>query len=928
MIVVKNLTKVYKTKGADVVALDNVSFTLPKTGMVFIVGKSGSGKSTLLNMISGLDKFTSGSIKAGGNSLSRMSKKMKERYLSSYIGYVFQDYRLIEDFNVKQNIELASDISASGEDYEKYLDLVGLDDHEKRLPKELSGGQKQRVAIARALAKKPKVILADEPTGNLDQQTTKEILDLLKKASKDTLVLVVSHNLRDADVYADRIIELADGRIVKDESRVPGYENKFSFKNGIIRLPHHRDLTKVEIGELLRRSHQVVGIVQGEGGFNKTVEPVDDGENIKLKNKKLSLKNVTKIFSVFFKRKFLSKLTTVALTAVILSVFYVIQALTLYDTSNALINTLVNSDSYGAIIQANVGSASADKYVARMPEEKIAKLLAAYEGEGYRLYSEYMYTTPFYGGESLVTSKTNSIGFYSKITVGTLNTTEAYAAKMLGFDSLEYLAQLPDAEKRDYGVYITDYVADSIIENHRQYNEKLNASGSAGAAATPTVPAYESYEDLLGERIVADTKTAIGKQNVEVGGKVVPRDVYAEYKTYINGIINTNYEEEHKEIKNVLLNLDTDSDLTAIATDMRYIGFVADAEERYNLCYSFCDMEKYAEVLNDYITDGGILKFSGFCINENNAYSATISPTVVLVDSVDYSYKGEDGKTVTETMSLGYGEVVMGYTLYNNICAKEKGFVSVKASDLSKKEFIDSFEPKDFTFTHYESNAVKTPINQTPFTVKGVTSRSQVIYMNEETFRDFIKLNTYTYSVYLDDPENARPVMDLVEEMKLSIFSGKVGNVHFIQRCISIFENFFGVTMIIILVACVFFLINFGIKSIRSNIYEIGVIKAMGGIKKDISKIFISQSLLIGVGILIATYFGMQIGAAVANEVFLTALSAVVNSEFYGIVAIDFYPAVALFDIAIALAIVVISAIISNKSIDRLNLISILKAKE
>jgi ABC-type lipoprotein release transport system permease subunit len=191
-----------------------------------------------------------------------------------------------------------------------------------------------------------------------------------------------------------------------------------------------------------------------------------------------------------------------------------------------------------------------------------------------------------------------------------------------------------------------------------------------------------------------------------------------------------------------------------------------------------------------------------------------------------------------------------------------------------------------------------------------------------------MKLNTYTYSVYLDNPEAARAVMPLVEEMNLSVFSGKIGNVHFIQRCIGIFEDFFGVTMGIILIACAIFLINFGIKSIRSSIYEIGVIKAMGGIKRDISMIFISQSLLIGVGILFGTYIGMQVAAFTANAVFLKSLELVVNSNFYGIEAIDFYPLVALIDIFVALVVVVISAIISNKTIDKLNLISILKAKE
>ena len=189
-------------------------------------------------------------------------------------------------------------------------------------------------------------------------------------------------------------------------------------------------------------------------------------------------------------------------------------------------------------------------------------------------------------------------------------------------------------------------------------------------------------------------------------------------------------------------------------------------------------------------------------------------------------------------------------------------------------------------------------------------------------------MDIFTYSVYLDDPSLAYDVIDVIESEKLQFYSAKIGNVHYIKRCVEVFDNFLVITMALILVACAFFLISFGIKSIRSNIYEIGVIKAMGGIRSDISKIFISQSLVIGLGILVLTFFGMQITSYVANEVFMAALEAVLGSTAYGIKAIDFYPSVALLDICIALIVVFISAITSTKSIDRLNLISILKAKE
>ena len=216
MIIIKELTKIYKSKYASPCrALDNVSFTLPDKGMIFILGKSGSGKSTLLNLLGGLDSITSGDVIANGNSLVNFTEKEYAEYRNSYVGFVFQDYCLIESFTVKKNVLLSLDIQGKEgesklEEVANKLDIIDL---LERFPKELSGGQRQRVAIARAIIKKPELILADEPTGNLDSLSAKQVLETLKTISQEKLVLVVSHNPDDAEKYGDRIIEIADGKI-------------------------------------------------------------------------------------------------------------------------------------------------------------------------------------------------------------------------------------------------------------------------------------------------------------------------------------------------------------------------------------------------------------------------------------------------------------------------------------------------------------------------------------------------------------------------------------------------------------------------------------------------------------------------------------------------------------------------------------------
>ena len=218
MLVVRNVFKTYHSKkGTDCQALKNISFSLGDSGLYFVLGKSGCGKSTLLNLLGGLDKVNSGEISYNGKDFSAFSQKDFEEYRNDTVGFVFQDYNLIDNFNVYENVDIAL-ILQSATDKDKLisqaLKQVGLEGYEKRKISELSGGQKQRVAIARAIVKNSSIILADEPTGNLDSDTGKDILDLLKNLSADKLVIVVTHDKENAELYGDGIISLKDGEIV------------------------------------------------------------------------------------------------------------------------------------------------------------------------------------------------------------------------------------------------------------------------------------------------------------------------------------------------------------------------------------------------------------------------------------------------------------------------------------------------------------------------------------------------------------------------------------------------------------------------------------------------------------------------------------------------------------------------------------------
>lgn len=220
MITIKNISKSYKPKKGKIVdALKEVSLELESKGLVFLVGKSGSGKSTLMNLIGGLDHVDSGSIQAYNHEVTTFKQSEYDSYRNTHIGFIFQEFNLIETYTVYKNIALAVELqgkSPSREEIASLLKELELGDEIDRMPYELSGGQKQRVSIARALVKKPKILLADEPTGSLDSETGKQIFTILKRLSKDQLVIVVSHDKEYAKTYGDRIIELSDGRVIND----------------------------------------------------------------------------------------------------------------------------------------------------------------------------------------------------------------------------------------------------------------------------------------------------------------------------------------------------------------------------------------------------------------------------------------------------------------------------------------------------------------------------------------------------------------------------------------------------------------------------------------------------------------------------------------------------------------------------------------
>lgn len=220
LIEVKNVSKEYQTGNQIVKAANNLNFTINKGELVVILGPSGSGKSTLLNLLGGLDKATHGEIIIDGENITSFSDKKLTRYRAREIGFIFQFYNLIPNLTACENIEILNDIVDENIDGKEVLSQVGLSQHIDKFPPELSGGEQQRVSIARAIAKKPKMLLCDEPTGALDSHTGKIIIELLIDLceSENTTVIIVTHNSEFAKV-ANKVIHIKNGQVENIETQ-------------------------------------------------------------------------------------------------------------------------------------------------------------------------------------------------------------------------------------------------------------------------------------------------------------------------------------------------------------------------------------------------------------------------------------------------------------------------------------------------------------------------------------------------------------------------------------------------------------------------------------------------------------------------------------------------------------------------------------
>ena len=889
MIKVVDLCKEYKSnEHVTCSALKNINFTLPEKGMVFICGKSGSGKSTLLNILGGLDNLTSGDVIVDGISMSKFKSADFDNYRNNDIGFIFQDFCLMDTFTIYENIKFSLDLQQKEDEQLilntlKMVDLEGLGN---RYPKELSGGQKQRVAIARALIKNPKMILADEPTGNLDSVTSKVVLEKLKEISKNNLVLIISHNYDDAQTYADRIIELSDGQIVSDTERIENSEFKLIDKN-TVNIPLHKSLTQKELVLINKKIKDgKTKIKQADSEFAQTVQPAYNPTFKKPKKAKgLKAKGSVELTKKLTKGYRITLCVTAFLTALLIIILGFSQIFTMFDGSN-LMNEAVNSQSNSTFV-LHKGYDNGEKYKTIL-SNVLSKIedndIKTFEENGYsgNVYKLYNHSLPIKSAWETnleysyhISDEKNLTSLYAIWGYGVLVCDEDYLARIYGTDGeLEYLATA--TTKKPGGIVIPDYFADALLHY---------------APATLT----NDYQ------------------------KIVNRTTMWNNTYTVNAIFNTNYKERYKDI--------IDGYTTALQ-----IETLADRKPALKELTKTDLYETFVNEVCNFLAVGFYLEDDNYLETvTENYYNAQLRTRLTGGEIFDETGKllVENSKTyfvpmygnTTNTVEVTGDDVFVGANTYNSLFGTNVTY--------AKQE---NFVPRTITIRNYAANRKDTdlPIYTLTLNIVGLTTANDFGYVcSDETYAKIKSFALFPYALYFENGQSVANMKTTISKLNYYSENQYFKALYAIMNIVDIFGDFFMLIAIALSVACALMLINFGRRAVRRRMHEIGIIRALGGRTKHISGSFILQVFYAGLITCTLSILGMMFLDGIINSILLEGLMTFLGTDKLShLVIIQFNPFITLIDITTVLVITLIAAMVPILSIHRIKPIKIIKSKE
>ena len=793
MIDVKGLERVFVSGKHVTKALKGVDLKLPNTGLVFIIGKSGSGKSTLLNLIAGLDKPTAGQILFNGKDVCKFNEKQLDEYHYSNIGFIFQNYCLIDEMSVEANIAMGLKEKPKHikHQIQQVLDDVALSGIAKKRVKHLSGGQKQRIAIARALIKDPPVLLCDEPTGNLDRQSSEDVLKILKRRSRTSLVLVVSHNLPEAYRFADRIITLSKGFIVEDLSFRP----ESHVDNETLYLSNPDEMTPEQIeGVNKALAEGRIKRIQPRKELFQPSSPCPDehGEEKKLKGH--FFMPIPTMMKTINHSKWRMALFPI-LTGILLSLFSCLFSLYRFDASEYASTAYRQSEKTDFIMQRGALTENGKTTVNRLlpiQDEEWQVLNDDYEGKYYPIY-KFPIALPFSDSDRLAGDGTVNAAYMSSVWVnqsqGLMIVDNDFLMSHLKVDQIEYVAL---AEKTcPTGIYVTDYFADAILVQKSS---------------------YKSYNDFVGKY------AQIGRLR---NGTV-----------YVNGIIKTDYK---NKISGLLDEFGKGEENSAILqsqyeSELEYLS--------YALNFVYTQNKDFMEDLKSDTNTMPLL----FLPHGSFSSSATGWKATTTSYQTGYSSLLKKGEVLlTENAAAQIFKVGDHNELANLIHkGNDEGGFSFSLGTVSQKNSTEiDYAPflqgcKIRLYSDYDDETLAR---------YSITSAAISIRMSKEDYLEFRYRELFPYAIAFDSPDQFDYVSSLLSPYHYAAKSVLYDVMSQVASGISIFSQAFRILSLISILGSAVLLVLFSISLIQSQKYNIGVWKALGYRGRDLSCYFTLETL-------------------------------------------------------------------------------------
>lgn len=902
MLETRNLSKKYKPKkGVAVEALKEVSLKFPEKGMVFLLGKSGSGKSTLLNLLGGLDKYDGGEIIINGVSSKDFKQKHFDSYRNTYLGFIFQEYNILEEFSVGANIAMAIELQgrkASDEEINKILDEVDLTGYGNRKPNELSGGQKQRVAIARALVKNPKIIMADEPTGALDSATGRQVLDTLRKLSKDKLVIVVSHDREFAYKYADRIIELADGEVIND---VEYDKNEcqdveafgISFEDNHILVAKGYHLTEDDrrhINEYLEKLNADVASIgvstAGSSGrsFKKTDESkikVAKDKAFNLIKSKLPLKSTVKIGANGLKYKKIRLCITILLSCVAFGLFGLADTFGAYNHIKTCAKSLQDSDiSYASVHKArkvkydNHDNYYYDSWGMKINDEDLKDIESETGVKMKGVYVPFEASLNFVGNTNYDTSELTGFDIYPTYFTGFANVSEA-ELKDMNYKLL--CGKMPDGSKNEIGVSTT--LCQTFLDygycDGTYTNDKKN------------VTYINEYSDMIGRVLTLEEK-----------------------KYTITCVFDTNFDfDRYRDLSEEPENLSTAQELLryALFNELNYaqgysleqVAIVGDGfiekkllnEPEVSPVTSWITLQgehgnNFVYLSPSYVCELDNVKPEDITWIGDKKTSLDEKDIIVTAQMLQYNFYTDDGtmmqlEDIIEQVKamngkFGYydesGNRIMGYSVVGVLNEAVTGDIFV-----CSKAFAESL-------SNVESGIYEFAVGSMPA---------------EET--DIRNLVAYCY----DEEPSVRYEMKNAVTYELDMVNYTLEDLSKVFLYIGLGFAVFAALM----------LANFISTSISYKKQEIGILRAIGARSNDVFKIFFAESLIIAGINFVLSAIGVGVVTAIINHYFRNTIGIYITILNFGIRQIVLLMVVSAF-IALAASFIPVKRIAAKHPID------------